>query len=90
MSTALARRKRRGGTWFVGRAIPEELIAAARTVLVAHRGVTEPSDLPWVQHLQAERRAWPDQRAAFAPLGATRPSMYRRAMRRGMRRPGRA
>ena len=59
-----------GGTWFVGRAVTASLTAAGHTVLVAHRGVSEPVDLPRVHHLHAERRAWPDHRAAFASFGA--------------------
>jgi nucleoside-diphosphate-sugar epimerase len=58
-----------GGTWFVGRAITEALVAAGHIVLVAHRGSTEPADLVRVEHLHAERRAWPDHRAAFAAFG---------------------
>jgi nucleoside-diphosphate-sugar epimerase len=59
-----------GGTWFVGRAVTEALTAAGHAVLVAHRGISEPADLPRVRHLHAERRAWPDHRAAFAAFGA--------------------
>jgi len=33
-----------GGTWFVGRAITEALTAAGHSVLVAHRGISEPPD----------------------------------------------
>jgi len=59
-----------GGTWFIGRAVTEALVAAGHTVLVVHRGATEPADLPRVEHLHAERRAWPDQAAAFAAFTA--------------------
>jgi nucleoside-diphosphate-sugar epimerase len=59
-----------GGTWFVGRAITEALTAAGHAVLVAHRGISEPADLPRMRHLHAERGAWPDHRAAFAAFGA--------------------
>jgi nucleoside-diphosphate-sugar epimerase len=59
-----------GGTWFVGRAITEALTAAGHAVLVVHRGISEPADFPDVQHLHAERQAWPAHRdflAAFGP-----------------------
>jgi nucleoside-diphosphate-sugar epimerase len=59
-----------GGTRFVGRAITEALVAAGHAVLVVHRGTTEPADLVAVEHLHAERRAWPDHEAAFAAFGA--------------------
>ncbi len=59
-----------GGTWFVGRAITEALAAAGHAVLVVHRGIREPSGLPDVQHLHAERSAWPGCRDAFAAFGA--------------------
>ena len=59
-----------GGTMFIGRAIAEALTAAGHPVLVAHRGITEPDDLRAVEHLHAERGAWPGQRDAFAAFGA--------------------
>jgi nucleoside-diphosphate-sugar epimerase len=59
-----------GGTRFVGRAITEALVAAGHDVLVAHRGTTEPADLPRAEHVHAERRAWPDHKASFAAFGA--------------------
>jgi nucleoside-diphosphate-sugar epimerase len=62
-----------GGTWFVGRAITEVLTAVGHAVLVVHRGISEPADLPDAQHLHAERHAWPAHRAAvaaFAPNAA--------------------
>jgi len=58
-----------GGTWFVGRAITEALTAAGHAVLVVHRGISEPAGLPEVQHLHAERRAWPAHRDALAAFG---------------------
>lgn len=58
-----------GGTWFVGRAITEALCTAGHAVLVVHRGISEPADLPHVQHLHAERHAWPAHRGAFAAFG---------------------
>jgi len=58
-----------GGTRFVGRAITEALVAAGHAVLVAHRGTTEPADLPRVEHLHADRRAWPGNKAAFGAFG---------------------
>jgi nucleoside-diphosphate-sugar epimerase len=58
-----------GGTWFVGRAITEALAAAGHAVLVVHRGISEPADLPDAQHLHAERHAWPAHQDAFAAFG---------------------
>lgn len=59
-----------GGTRFIGRAIAGALTAAGHSVLVAHRGVSEPADLPRVEHLHAGRGAWPGYAAAFAGFGA--------------------
>ena len=59
-----------GGTWFVGRAIAEALVAAEHEVLIVHRGIAELADLPTVQHLHAERSDWPAHRAALAAFGA--------------------
>lgn len=59
-----------GGTWFIGRAVAGALAAAGHAVLVAHRGVTEPADLAGLEHLHAERAAWPGHRGAFAAFGA--------------------
>jgi nucleoside-diphosphate-sugar epimerase len=59
-----------GGTRFIGRAITEALTAAGHAVLVAHRGISEPSGLPAAEHLHAERAAWPGHAAAFAAFGA--------------------
>jgi len=44
-----------GGTRFIGRAAVEELVAAGDDVLVVHRGILEPRDMPEVQHLHCER-----------------------------------
>jgi nucleoside-diphosphate-sugar epimerase len=55
-----------GGTWFVGRAITEALTRAGHAVLVAHRGISEPTDFPDAEHLHAERSAWPAHRDTFA------------------------
>jgi nucleoside-diphosphate-sugar epimerase len=59
-----------GGTRFIGRAIAGALTAAGHAVLVAHRGITEPAGLCGVEHLHAERGAWPGRRAEFAAFGA--------------------
>jgi nucleoside-diphosphate-sugar epimerase len=59
-----------GGTRFIGRAVTEALTAAGHAVLVAHRGINEPAGLPAVEHLHAERAAWPGHQAAFAAFGA--------------------
>ncbi len=58
-----------GGTWFVGRVLTEALVAAGHTVLVVHRGISEPAEFPAVQHLHAERGTWPARRADFAAFG---------------------
>jgi nucleoside-diphosphate-sugar epimerase len=55
-----------GGTWFVGRAITRALGTAGHDVLVVHRGLTEPADLPPVRHLHAERQLWPSRQAELA------------------------
>lgn len=44
-----------GGTRFIGRAAVEEMVAAGDEVLVVHRGVLEPDDMPAVGHLHCER-----------------------------------
>ena len=54
-----------GGTWFVGRAIVEALVAGGHSVLIVHRGISEPAGLPEAPHLHAERRDWPARRAAL-------------------------
>jgi len=62
-----------GGTRFIGRAIVEELASSGHDVLIVHRGVLEPADMPAVQHLHAERAALPARRselAAFEPDAA--------------------
>ena len=45
-----------GGTRFVGRWIVAELVAVGHDVLIVHRGLHEPVDLPDVPHLHAHRR----------------------------------
>lgn len=62
-----------GGTRFIGRAIVEGLVAAGDDVMVVHRGVLEPDDLPDVRHLHCERAQLAEHRAevdAFAPDAA--------------------
>jgi uncharacterized protein YbjT (DUF2867 family) len=59
-----------GGTWFVGRAITGALTAAGHSVLMVHRGASEPPELPRVQHLHAERSTWPEHRAEFTVFQA--------------------
>ncbi len=44
-----------GGTEFVGRHVLEQAVAADHEVTVFHRGVTEPPDLPEVEHLHGDR-----------------------------------
>jgi len=59
-----------GGTRFVGRAITEALAAAGHSVLIVHRGISEPSGLARVQHLHAERSTWSAHRAALSAFEA--------------------
>jgi nucleoside-diphosphate-sugar epimerase len=62
-----------GGTRFIGRAIVEELAAAGHDVLIVHRGNLEPSDMPPVRHLHADRTELGphrDELAAFKPDAA--------------------
>ena len=62
-----------GGTRFIGRAIVEELASSGHDVLIVHRGMLEPSDMPAVQHVHAERVDLPAHRselAAFDPEAA--------------------
>jgi nucleoside-diphosphate-sugar epimerase len=59
-----------GGTRFIGRAIVAELASHGHTLLVAHRGETEPEDFPEVAHLHCLRKELPDHAkeiAAFHP-----------------------
>ena len=44
-----------GGTQFVGRHVVEQAVAAGHEVTVFHRGVSEPADLPAVEHVHGER-----------------------------------
>ena len=62
-----------GGTRFIGRAIVEELTSTGHDLLIVHRGVLEPVDMPAVRHLHAERVELPAHRselAAFDPDAA--------------------
>lgn len=59
-----------GGTRFIGRATVEELVAAGDDVMVVHRGMLEPADMPRVEHLHCERADLLAHRGtlhAFAP-----------------------
>jgi nucleoside-diphosphate-sugar epimerase len=58
-----------GGTRFIGRAIVEDLAAAGHQLLLVHRGVLEPSEMPESQHLHVERAGLPDHRAALEEFG---------------------
>ena len=44
-----------GGTRFIGRAIVEELVRASHSVVVVHRGQTEPADWVDVEHVHVDR-----------------------------------
>lgn len=59
-----------GGTRFIGRAIVDELTAARHTVLLVHRGATEPIDLAGVRHLHVDRARLGDQRGALSAFNA--------------------
>ena len=59
-----------GGTRFIGRAAVEELVAAGDDVLVVHRGILEPRDMPEVQHLhcgRSELAGHRDELESFGP-----------------------
>jgi nucleoside-diphosphate-sugar epimerase len=58
-----------GGTRFIGRAIVEDLAAAGHELLLIHRGVLEPSEMPEAQHLHVERAGLPGHRAAIKEFG---------------------
>jgi nucleoside-diphosphate-sugar epimerase len=58
-----------GGTWFVGRVVVEALAASGHDVLIVHRGLSEPTGLPGVRHLHADREEWPASRAVLAAFG---------------------
>ncbi|HUZ87018.1 MAG TPA: NAD-dependent epimerase/dehydratase family protein [Candidatus Baltobacterales bacterium] len=62
-----------GGTRFIGRAIVDELAGSGHEVLVAHRGLLEPDDMPEVRHLHADRSELGEHKAelkAFQPDAA--------------------
>ena len=59
-----------GGTRFIGRATIDRLHNDGHTVLVVHRGITEPTDLPRVDHLHAERAQLADHRLALEAFHA--------------------
>jgi nucleoside-diphosphate-sugar epimerase len=59
-----------GGTRFVGRHIAAELAAAGHDLCLAHRGESEPGDLPAAEHAHVDRRhaaALRDVMAGFGP-----------------------
>lgn len=60
-----------GGTEFIGRRAVELLAARGDEVLIVHRGVTEPPDLPPGEHVHADRRDY--GRSAAARVKAFRP-----------------
>jgi nucleoside-diphosphate-sugar epimerase len=62
-----------GGTRFIGRAIVEELASSGHDVLIVHRGVLEPDDMPRVEHLHCDRVELASHKrelAAFEPDAA--------------------
>jgi nucleoside-diphosphate-sugar epimerase len=58
-----------GGTRFIGRAAVEELVAAGDDVMVVHRGVLEPDDMPAVRHLHCERAQLGEHGEELADFG---------------------
>lgn len=44
-----------GGTRFIGRAIVEDLVSSGHSVVVVHRGKTEPEDLVATEHVHVDR-----------------------------------
>ena len=59
-----------GGTRFIGRAAVDELAAAGDDVMVVHRGVLEPDDMPPVRHLHCERSDLAAHADELADFGA--------------------
>ena len=59
-----------GGTRFIGRASVEELVRAGHSVMVVHRGETEPVDLLDVQHLHVARANLLDAREEISRFEA--------------------
>jgi nucleoside-diphosphate-sugar epimerase len=62
-----------GGTRFIGRAAVEDLASAGHSLLLIHRGETEPEGLPDAEHLHADRADLPrhaDAVAGFRPDAA--------------------
>jgi nucleoside-diphosphate-sugar epimerase len=55
-----------GGTRFIGRAIAEELAGAGHQLLIVHRGLTEPEEMPSAEHLHAERMDLASHRSQLA------------------------
>ena len=58
-----------GGTRFIGRAIVEELASAGHELLLAHRGLLEPDDLPPARHLHSDRADLASHREELAAFG---------------------
>jgi nucleoside-diphosphate-sugar epimerase len=62
-----------GGTRFIGRAVVEDLAAAGHSLLLVHRGETEPDGLPDAEHIHTDRAdlaRHADALAAFRPDAA--------------------
>lgn len=55
-----------GGTWFLGRRVVERLHERGDTVLVVHRGQSEPDGWVPVAHLHADRNRLAEHRGAIA------------------------
>src|SRR5215468_3541574 len=53
-----------GGTEFIGRRAVELLAARGDELLIVHRGITEPADLPPCEHIHSDRRDFAQVAAA--------------------------
>ena len=56
-----------GGTRFIGLAVTTAIHRAGHDVLVIHRGVTEPAELPGVEHLHTDRHTLGNQLRTWEP-----------------------
>lgn len=52
-----------GGTSFIGRHVADQALAAGAEVTVFNRGVTDPTALPWAEHIRGDRTSSADLQA---------------------------